>query len=97
MSFTLGISPPPPDEISRLTFAVATQATWEQQDPRALLGELMFELQPDGSFRAKIGDGQRRYTELPYFSPTAPGNNLTAEQVTAIAIANAYATALILA
>lgn len=43
-----------------------TSANWEQNNPIILDGEIILVDTADGELRAKIGDGVKNYSELPY-------------------------------
>ena len=51
---------------SRLTLKRDTNANWTSKNPVLLNGEMILVDTDDGELRAKIGDGAKTYTQLPF-------------------------------
>lgn len=51
---------------SRLRNKIDTSSQWTQINPVILDGELIFVKTSDGKIRAKMGDGVKTYTQLPF-------------------------------
>lgn len=51
---------------SRLRNKIDTSSQWTQINPVILDGELIFVKTSDGKIRAKVGDGVKTYTQLPF-------------------------------
>lgn len=52
--------------LSRVKFKRDTSSNWTQQNPILLNGEIILVDTDSGELRAKIGDGEKRYTQLPF-------------------------------
>lgn len=52
--------------LSRVKFKRDTSSNWTQYNPILLNGEIILVDTDNGELRAKIGDGEKRYTQLPF-------------------------------
>lgn len=52
--------------LSRVKFKRDTSSNWTQYNPVLLNGEIILVDTDSGELRAKIGDGEKRYTQLPF-------------------------------
>ena len=52
--------------LSRVKFKRDTSSNWTQYNPVLLNGEIILVDTENGELRAKIGDGEKRYTQLPF-------------------------------
>lgn len=58
-----------------------TKAKWTSVNPVLAYNERVFEMQPDGSRKEKVGDGLTRYNSLPFYPGLLPGNGIKPEDI----------------
>ena len=56
--------------LARVRHKRDTSANWEAQDPVLLNGEIIIVDTTDGKTRTKTGDGQKKYSQLPFDNET---------------------------
>lgn len=56
----------------RLQIRADSKENWESVNPILLLNELVVEIQSDGNFKFKLGNGTSNYSDLKYFSADSP-------------------------
>lgn len=70
----------------RHTQLIGTTAEWAENDPVLLKGELGYEQRSDGKWLSKMGDGEKKWSQLPYADQVF---STEAEKQAAIATAKA--------
>lgn len=53
---------------ARFTMGYKTETDWMTSDPVLLRGEVVYSVDQEGNVKSKIGDGVKKWSELPFIT-----------------------------
>ena len=58
---------------ARFTMGYKTEADWTTSDPVLLRGEVVYSVDQEGNVKSKVGDGTKKWSELPFVTSGGGG------------------------